>query len=363
MRKLFILVFVAFLLSACKVSPVVKTNYSGNIGQTNHNLLYYYLPETLLSISVTSRVASYYVDDVLDTAIVIGRTYTVVPKTIADTKDILILEYNKNNVYSDELGFGVNEKGLLTTLKIQAEDQTAAIIEDITKALIEVAKPVQKGLKSTDVTIAEYSRTFTIKASDVNQKGKEIYWRIEVKNEKNPKKESFKLEDSFTVSTPDNGLEPFKLESLQADIKADKTVYGILTRPIRNLNIVIKPKAEDKTDYSDYVQISDPSKLLVLPISRTAFTATTNNLTITDGIVRANDIKRPSPIRGFVQIPINIAKAVVSIPAQLIQIRINKNSDTDKLQTSEIARLNAELKYRKDLEKINANLDSLNRKR
>ena len=87
-KTLFISCILAFALSACSVSTVVKINYSGNIAteQVNNNLLYYYLPETLLNIEAKITIESYYLSDTLLGANVIDRKYTISPETIADTK-------------------------------------------------------------------------------------------------------------------------------------------------------------------------------------------------------------------------------------------------------------------------------------
>ena len=370
-RKNFVInCMLAYMLSAC-TSTVVKTNYSGNIihGGKNNNLLYYYLPETILNITATLKIESCYLGDTLLGPTVLDRTYSVKPETIADTKKILILEYNKNNLFSDELSFAVNSKGLLTNSDIKADDKTASIIEDISKALV---NKIEINATSDDILyeIKEYTRSFTVKASELNQNGKEINLKIIVLNTKNPNKKSEIVNDSYNISTPDENMIVYDLERLEADKNDNRLANGIFTRPIRNLNIMIKPNADKNAIFSNFVQISDPSKLLILPVNRTAFTNSSNNLKINDGIIIESKINRPSPVKGFVEIPINIAKAIVSIPAQLIQIKINSEGKSKDLLdaekgrlTAEKERLEVEFKTKIELLKINARLDSLARKR
>lgn len=349
------------LLSGC---TVVKTNYSGQFNQTNHNLVYYYLPESVLSITTTVKGNGYYdKNDSLVFATILDREYAITTETIADTKNMLVLEYAKNGFFSDNVEFQVNAKGLLTNANATTEDKTASIIDDIGKALAEVAKPLG-GKAATPLTVLpiEYTRTHFIKAADLTNAGKVIRWNIEVKNSKNPQKASFLLDESCQISTPEANTAVFDMNLVQSDDAKSKTVNGILTRPIRNLNVHIKPRQDTSYTASSYVRVIDVSKLLVLPIKRTAFTKTINTMTIADGVVTSNKIDRESPVKGFVSIPINVAKAIVSIPAQLVQIRINTAKSDKELLDKEKERLNAELQYRTELQKIKAKLDSLNKK-
>lgn len=358
MKKISFFILLFLITSAC---TVVRTNYSEKINQKNKNILYYYLPETLLKIKATVKVDSYYKNESLIDAITTERKYVFTPETIADTRNLLVLEYRNNGLFGDDLSFSVNDKGLLTNLKIDTKDETAMIIETLSKALGDF-KPliITPSSKADEIKIEskEYTNDYTIKASEIDKKGVLIPWVVEVVN-KNNSKTKIELDESYLIKTPNTTPKSFDFSNLPSEKTEDKVVDGIITRPIQNLKIVVLTKA--KTEIPSFVQVADVSKVLVLPMKRTAFVKTTNEMVISNGIISSNKINRPSPVNGFAQIPVSIAKAIVSIPAQLIQVRINNNTSEKNLLTSEKERLEKELDTKIKLMEISRKLDSLSR--
>ncbi len=77
----------------------------------------------------------------------------------------------------------------------------------------------------------------------------------------------------------------------------------------------------------------------MIPVNRTAFVKRVNKIGIQDGVILSNEINKPSSVEGFLSIPIDIAKAVVSVPAQLIQFKFD---NTKRLDDLEKAKLNYE---------------------
>lgn len=359
MKKIVLLTIFSIIFSAC---TVVKTNYSEVINQKNKNILFYYLPETLLKINAKITVDTYYLEDKLIGAATTGRQYTFTSETIADTRNLLVLEYCNNGLFSDDLLFNVNEKGLLSNFKIETDDKTSTIIETLSKA-IQDFKPLTVSTTKNDtskinIEPKEYNLEYIIKASEINKKDINIPFKVNV-IDKNDPSHNIQIDESYSIKTPDEVSVPYDYNKLESESSSEKLVDGIITRPIKNLKIIIT--TSNKTEIPNYIQIADVSKILVLPITRTAFAKTTNEMTISNGIINSNKITRPSPINGFVQIPINIAKAVVSIPAQLIQIRINNNTNEKNLLKSEKEKLEYELNTKNELMKINKKLDSLSR--
>lgn len=358
MKKISFFILLLFIFSAC---TVVRTNYSEKINQKNKNILYYYLPETLLKIHATAKVDEYYLKDSLFGAITTERTYAFTPEIIANTQNLLVLEYRNNGLFSDDLSFTVNDKGLLTNLKIDTKDETATIVETLSKTLdgikilTNTVKTEPDGVK---IESKEYKNNYVVKVSEIDKNGIKVPWVIEVVNKNNPKRKIDLVED-YLIKTPNNTPKPFDFSNLPSEKTEDKVVDGIITRPIQNLKIVVLTK--ENTEIPSFVQVADVSKVLVLPMKRTAFVKTTNEMVISNGIISSNKITRPSPVNGFAQIPVSIAKAIVSIPAQLIQVRINKNTSEKSLLTSEKERLEKELDTKIKLMQINNKLDSLSR--
>ncbi|WP_379091465.1 hypothetical protein [Pedobacter sp. UC225_65] len=129
---LMMIVLITGLLSGC---AVVKTDYSS---QSKKNAtVYYYLPESLVKIRASVKVAVVYnADDstLNESSKVIEQSFETSTEMIADTKDLLSLNYRPNALMADDIKYAVNAKGLLETVNITTEDRTAAIISKLAEA-------------------------------------------------------------------------------------------------------------------------------------------------------------------------------------------------------------------------------------
>jgi hypothetical protein len=56
------------------------------------------------------------------------------PESIADTKDLLSLNYKPNALMSDDIKYAVNAKGLLETVNITTEDKNSRYISKLAEA-------------------------------------------------------------------------------------------------------------------------------------------------------------------------------------------------------------------------------------
>jgi len=71
-------------------------------------------------------------------------------------------------------------------------------------------------------------------------------------------------------------------------------------------------------------------------VKRTAFVKRTNKIGIQDGIILSNEITKPSSVEGFISIPINIAKAIVSIPSELVQFKFDNTKKIGELEKAQL---------------------------
>lgn len=81
---------------------------------------------------------------------------------------------------------------------------------------------------------------------------------------------------------------------------------------------------------------------MIIPVKRAAFAKKVSKLSIKDGVILSNEIIKPSSVEGFFSIPVDIAKALVSIPGQIVTFR---HDNTKRLNQLEVEKL----KYEKSL--------------
>ncbi len=339
---LFIVVLLTGALSSC---TVVKTNYSSNSKKAA--TVYYYLPESILKIKSTVKVAVVYNSDdstLNGSSRIIEQSFGTTAEMIADTKDLLSLNYKPNALMSDEIKYGVNTKGLLETVNITTEDRTSDIIVKLAEApqiILGTSSGAARAPK-TIVKIKEFSADFIVKASAISNTPLSINWQIVLINELG-KDEFLTIQGDFKISSQDIMPNASTLSNLVNNGAAASPIdemEGIFTRPLKNVQLKFESTSSGfNNSLPTNITIADNSKLIIIPVNRTAFVKRVNKIAIQDGIIQSNEITKPSSVEGFISIPINIAKAIVSIPSQLVQFKFD---NTKRLDDLEKAKLNYE---------------------
>lgn len=356
-----LLFIVGIAFTGCSVvrTDISKMNYK-------KGMVYYYLPQSLIKITSSVKVAVFYDTDnktLVDGSRIIEQKFVVTTENIADTKEILALAYKPNVLMSDYLFFKVNDNGLLESVKVITDDKTAAIVDKLANAPEQILR-IEPGSSRADVTliIKEYTSDFQIKASEIINKDRTLNWNIIIPNELG-KKEYQIVKADFTVRI--KGHNPEIQEINQILSTSQSYIEGLLVRPLINADLTISTDllTGQKQVSEMTVEIIDHKRLINIPIRRTAFAKRDNNIIIQEGVIKSNEITNPSSVDGFVSIPINIAKAIVSIPGQLITfkydntVRLKGLEDQKKLLESQLLenekfQLNRENEINKVLDQI-----------
>ena len=340
-------IIIVVILGVLSNSPVVKTNYSN--ASIKDATVYYYLPQSILKIRVNVKVAVIYnaTDNTLtNSSKIIEQSFTATTEIIADTRDLLSLNYKSNAVMHDEIKYGVNQKGLLETVNITTKDKSATILSSLSQApqiILGLPANVTKIADTTTeintiVKIKEFTIDYSIKVSKITNNDILIPWQILLTNELG--KDEYKTIDaSFNISSPDISSASDSINSLinETSNSSSTEIDGILTRPLKNVDINISPNDKElKSSLPINLIVADTGKLVVIPVKRTPYVERINRIGIQDGVITSNEITNPSSIEGFISIPINIAKAIVSIPAQLIQFRYNNITKLTGIETAKL---------------------------
>ncbi|MFZ1528060.1 MAG: hypothetical protein WAT19_04870 [Ferruginibacter sp.] len=337
------IILLILLLGILQGCAVVKTDYSA--AARKNATVYYYLPETVVKIKAVAKVAVVYNADssLTGSSNLIEESFTISTEMIADTKDLLTLNYSPNAMMADEIKYAVNSKGLLETVNISTDDRTAEIFSKLAEApqiVLGTSTGANKA-PNTIVKIKEYNGDFAIKASEIAAGIKTIKWNLVIINEMGVDEQPRLLSADFTVSTPNA---PATLPGVVALINDNGTtnseINGILTRPLKNIELHINsalPGINFNNSQPHYVTIADAAKLIVIPVNRTAFVKRTNKIAIQDGLIMSNEINKPSSVEGFVSIPVNVAKSVVSIPAQLVQFKFDNTKKQEELEKAKLS--------------------------
>ncbi|MFZ1789183.1 MAG: hypothetical protein WAT92_12750 [Saprospiraceae bacterium] len=315
-----LLLIAGIILSGCSV---VRSDISAK--DYKEGMVYYYLPETLIKINSTVKVAVYYDgkdSTLLSSCKVIEQKFVLETENIADTRELISLIYKPNALMADYLKYQVNNKGLLESVTVKTEDKTATIVNMVANAPAQILsiKPSETRDDKAILRINEFSSEFFVKASKIKGKSKDIEWNILITNELG--KEDFtSVIASFSVKINLNESEEKNIKSISG--QKNNYVEGLLTRPLLNADFQISTTmiTGQLQVWESSLRIVDHGKLINIPIKRTAFARRENNIVIEDGVIKSNEITNPSSVEGFVSIPIDLAKAIVSIPGQLVTFK------------------------------------------
>jgi len=127
---------------------------------------------------------------------------------------------------------------------------------------------------------------------------------------------------------------------------------GLFYRAMTSVRISIKsnPARVKNCKFQDAPQeqtivavVPDASQTLVLPFDAGAFTTTTQAATFNSGSPTSLNEQRPSEILAALGIPINMAKAIISIPTDLIKLRVNYDNQAAALTNAKVDALKAQL--------------------
>ncbi|MDD5168095.1 MAG: hypothetical protein PHN75_04695 [Syntrophales bacterium] len=105
---------------------------------------------------------------------------------------------------------------------------------------------------------------------------------------------------------------------------------------------------------STVVVVPDSASAFVISVEAGAFTTSNYTLAFKDGMPTDFNITRPSEVNAFASIPVNIAKALISIPTELIKLRFDYNSEKNAIIGTQTDELKAQL----DLLKAQRDLDA-----
>lgn len=331
---LFVLILLIVVL---KEKNVVETDYSDD--EAKEGIVYYYLPQSVLNIKSLLRVAVLYVNEEITRAEIIEQTFALSTMMIADTTELLAMRYVSDIFSADEVRFEVNANGLLETGNVTTEDRMPQIVTTLGDAPSTILSLESLDTQKEEVKIHEYTREFSIRFSSLESDDFKLDWPVRIVNEYGKKNMFHNLEAGFEIQTdmrekPDKRLDKI-LEKTRNLETGKRVVSGLLTRPLKNVTLLFKTNCQDKKKGETTVaniSVADVTKAVIVPVRRKSFGKRTNKISMKEGIILSHEVINPSSFENFISIPVRIAKAVVSIPAQLVQFKFDNTKRATELE-------------------------------
>lgn len=177
-----------------------------------------------------------------------------------------------------------------------------------------------------------------------------------------------KLDDQDKMRAILNNEKKIDMENLASDMEKIKThPTGVLFRAAEpyQLKISLSRLLNRKNqkwcvkDQLSHTMVLAPSvsKIYSVDVDRGALITKTTNLTIVDGMLTKIDVNKPSSLIGVLNVPLEVIKAILSAPAELLTFRyqrVDKEAEIADAQAKKIASELAKIKNIQDIQNQNA---------
>jgi len=306
------------MISGCSV--ITSRKLSINQPSAEATAAYYFLPKARIHIQVlekkdnTQKHALQYVETII----------------VPDESEFFLLDYNQSSLSSDILTVQLTTDGLLRKVDTAVEDKSGEVIVK----LVELGKQVAKALIfPTSTSVGESPiiiRDLIFSLSDLSDVNSQL---LKIKPE------NFKID-----------LKPMVSLSSSNEGGDNKSSSGICFRALMPYSL--KFFDGEAVIEQRILLLPDGSPKICMPIERAVFVRKVTNLTFDRGILTEVHIEKPSEVLGFMDIPVSIAKAIASMPAELIQLKINYSNQEKDLADARKAELEAKQGLLEYLKKV-----------
>jgi hypothetical protein len=236
------------------------------------------------------------------------------PEFVPDTDHIYLLRYEQSNLSTDKVKIETNERGLINGVTTTSKDPIPAGIRELANFVI--------GVATSGITAAPPFAAFPGPAVDSGP---------------------FKVEARFDPARAKNGGDDETLTQLRGYLAQFGVEINVRRPPMLgpSTDEKIATGCEEMVCYrfvlpyrlvvTDPISRGQAEAIVMLPnegpiagvrVVRRSFVENKFTLVFTNGVLTSADYDDPSALIGALMIPIDIAKAIVSIPSALFRFTI-----------------------------------------
>ena len=266
----------------------------------------------------------------------------------ADTPLGFVADISHNVLRDDTMKLGVTADGLLTSANVVADDKTGSILVELASAIASrggftsalefppvATSPVCERLKSRFVYSFDPVTESVVVSNRMQKAG--YPFLITASGDKRadvPWETLTKINKAYKGSLFYRSPHPYTLHLRKC-----------------NKATTCKVDEEDKADETQSVPIDavtfnlpQAGPISFIPMNSRAFVKTVDDVVFENGMLRSWNATRPSEVLEIVRLPVSILKAVVSVPADIVKLRIDLSDQQKGLAASQQAKLAADTK-------------------
>jgi hypothetical protein len=323
-----ILVGVLAMTCSCVMLQSQHQNVTEKVQEPN--VMGYFLPKGLIHVQFKPKEGSTTGEYEL----------TITTEYVPDPNFFYTLKYQPSAISNDTINkVAVSQQGLLTHVQVSAEDKTA----DIINKLVLIAKaPFVPSIPVPGAALTALTKEGTPKK----------LLAFDMVIDPTPPPSPPPLRRPNSIEEANAKLKDYKIQLSLINWEGQRTVIpsaspldpsqGVYYRPLLPWTLRVESTDNNLFIKDATIYLPNGAPILSLDITRAAFVTKSIHYTFTDGILTQLEISKPSEVLGFVDIPLNVIKAIVALPTELIQVKI----DTSKMNQGLLAQQLAEIRAR-----------------
>jgi hypothetical protein len=236
-------------------------------------------------------------------------------KYVPDPDQVFAVNYNPSVFASDDVQIEVDKFGYLAKVSVTTDVVADDIIINVAKAV--AAFPAATLPPGNAIATVSFDPTNTLDLDAANRHLSSIKKNLKIR-----------LHPAASKAGPN---------AVAAITRRSYT--GIAYRPLTPL--VLELLRDEVVEDQITVLVPNASRIMTIPISRSGFVERVSAVEFESGVIAKIALKKPSEALAFVSIPIEVAKAIISVPAELIQLRVGATNAEKELYEAEKARMEA----------------------
>lgn len=260
-----------------------------------------------------------------------------------DAEHQYFLEYDHSRFAKDEITIEITSEGYLKSITAKSKDESGEFIKKVVELATEVGKAVV-GVKGGQ-KLPEFSYEVAFDPTDEDEV-----------------KELVKTLDSYGVEVWSADYEQLGKFSAPATASSPGATCngGACYRQAQPFTFTIvysdKPTLKNKsptpTEKSVLLNLPNKSPVLSIALNRYSFVESNTKVTFNDGMLTKVELTKPSEAVGFMEIPIEMAKSVVSIPSALLDFKVTNLGDEKKFLDAQASLISAQQALSKKQEEL-----------
>ena len=253
-----------------------------------------------------------------------NSTLTFIPPTSAkyfpDPQARYKLNIKNSGFANDDYTLGTNSDGLLQSVNVTNKDSSVEIVGQVIQLVNNIALASAGGQHASKEASTPTPNFEINTVLDPFGSGSEIA----------------KLNRDYPgLKISIDGVEKRELRNSASKIAATAASCNssVCFRILRPVTVTIDFNIDNNRLHSKFIQlVPDPFMIAEYDVRRSACVERKNNLTFTNGVLTNVVSTKPSEVLGCLKIPVDIAKALVDIPAGLLSVKV-KNVQTETALT------------------------------